>query len=421
MTYATDTKTALVTDQELLDTFRPVFERIRVDAIERESERTLPYEQIGWLREAGFGRLRVPVEHGGFGASVEQVVLLLIELGAADSNIPQALRGQIGFSELVLSHPDPEYRNFWLRELGSGAIIGNAESERTGTFSTQTTAVRAENGKLLLTGTKYYTTGSIFADWINVSALVPDALTGELVPGSVQVRADAPGVKIHDDWDGFGQRLTGSGTTEFTDVEVDARLIRQREADDVGATIQNAVYQLVHLANLAGISTAGLAEITTFVRSRTRNLFNPAIPAHKDPVALQVIGETFGTVETVRASVLAAAATVDETSRRQLAGTATDEDFARADAHVYGIQATVIDLTLRLVSRMFEVGGASATAQSRRLDRLWRNARTISSHNPAIYRQQHVGDYVVNGVAPSAGFLTLFSDKATDSTEPTEG
>jgi alkylation response protein AidB-like acyl-CoA dehydrogenase len=165
--------------------------------------------------------------------------------------------------------------------------------------------------------------------------------------------------------------------------------------------VLHAVYQLVHLATLAGIGQAALAEITSFVRGRTRNLVNPAIPPTEDPVALQVIGETLGAVETVKASVLAAAATVHDVSARQLAGVAIEADFARADAHVYGVQATVIDLVLRLTGRIFEVGGASATADSRRLDRLWRNARTVASHNPAIYRQQAVGDYVVNGVAPS--------------------
>jgi hypothetical protein len=30
----------------------------------------------------------------------------------------------------------------------------------------------------------------------------------------------------------------------------------------------------------------------------------------------------------------------------------------------------------------------------------WRNARTISSHNPAIYKERVVGEYAVNQTAP---------------------
>jgi len=400
-----ETAAAPVADAELLGIFQPVFDRIREGAISREQDRRLPYEEIGWLRAAGFGRLRVPRGDGGLGATVQQLVLLLIRLGAADSNIPQALRGHVGFVEYVLAHPDQEFRAFWSAQLAGGALVGNAESERTGTFSEQATRVTEENGRLLLNGTKYYTTGSIFADWILVGA----ASSGPGGPGlvTVQVRTDAAGVDIVDDWDGFGQRLTGSGTTEFHNVEVDRRFLHTRSLDSFTQTVQHAVYQLVHLAALAGIAEAALAEISGFVRTRSRNLFNPAVAPAQDPVSLQVVGETFGAVETVKAAVLAAASTVGRTSRAQLAGTAVDSDFAAAEAHVFGVQATVIDLVLRAVSRVFEVGGASATAADRRLDRLWRNARTIASHNPAIYRQQAVGDYVLNGVAPAARTLAL--------------
>ena len=123
---------APVTDAWLLATFGPVFDRIRDGALERETEFRLPHEEIGWLRDAGFGKLRLPVEDGGYGASVEQLVLLLIRLGAADSNIVQALRGHVGFTETVLAGPDDAYRKFWLAELATGALVGNAESERTG-------------------------------------------------------------------------------------------------------------------------------------------------------------------------------------------------------------------------------------------------------------------------------------------------
>lgn len=401
-------------DDAIFEHFQPVFDRIRAGAIEREAERKLPVEEIQLLRNAGFGRLRVPREFGGFGVSVDQLTALLIELAAADSNLPQALRGHIGFIEYVLAHPDESYRALWFERLVAGALVGNAESERTGTFGALSTTVRRTHDGWRLTGTKYYTTGSLYADWILVSAALDDPDESEAVRAVVQVNTRAPGVTVLDDWDGFGQRLTGSGTTEFVDVEVDPRFVHPQRADNTGRTVLHAVYQLVHLATLAGIGQAALAEISAFVKGKTRNLFNPAIRPTEDPVAHQIIGESFGVVETVRASVLAAAATVHGVSVRQLADQATDEDFARAEAHVFGVQATVIDLVLRLASRIFEVGGASATAESRRLDRLWRNARTVASHNPAIYRQQAVGDFVLNGVAPSARTGALLAARAAE-------
>ncbi|WP_208537931.1 acyl-CoA dehydrogenase family protein, partial [Pseudomonas aeruginosa] len=81
-------------DYELLaQRFRPIFARIAEGAVERERQRELPHEAIAWLKQAGFGAVRVPREHGGAGASLPQLVQLLIELAEADSNITQALRG----------------------------------------------------------------------------------------------------------------------------------------------------------------------------------------------------------------------------------------------------------------------------------------------------------------------------------------
>ncbi|MEL2330802.1 acyl-CoA dehydrogenase family protein, partial [Klebsiella pneumoniae] len=68
-------------------------------AVERERQRELPHEAIAWLKQAGFGAVRVPREHGGAGASLPQLVQLLIELAEADSNITQALRGHFAFVE----------------------------------------------------------------------------------------------------------------------------------------------------------------------------------------------------------------------------------------------------------------------------------------------------------------------------------
>lgn len=59
------------TDYEALAArFRPIFARIAEGAVERERSRTLPFEPIQWLKQAGFGAVRVPVEFGGAGASL---------------------------------------------------------------------------------------------------------------------------------------------------------------------------------------------------------------------------------------------------------------------------------------------------------------------------------------------------------------
>jgi alkylation response protein AidB-like acyl-CoA dehydrogenase len=56
----------------------------------------------------------------------------------------------------------------------------------------------------------------------------------------------------------------------------------------------------------------------------------------------------------------------------------------------------VVEVALRATTTLFEVGGASATDRDRALDRHWRNARTLSSHNPVVLQQRVIGDRLVN-------------------------
>ena len=60
----------------------------------------------------------------------------------------------------------------------------------------------------------------------------------------------------------------------------------------------------------------------------------------------------------------------------------------------------VDDLVLKSTSQMFEVGGASSAKRSENLDRHWRNARTLASHNPSIFKARVLGDYELNGTLP---------------------
>jgi alkylation response protein AidB-like acyl-CoA dehydrogenase len=198
------------TDAELAARFRPVLARIAEGAAQRENERALAHDAIVWLRDAGFGALRVPREHGGLGATPEQLYELIIELAEADSNLPQALRAHFGFVERVLVEFLPEQRAPWLRRVADGAIFGNATTEAgNGTLGELQTRVFRENGAWLLSGEKFYSTGTLYADWVAVTVQRDDTDPAQWRTLAL-VRTDAPGVERVDDWNGFGQRLTAS-------------------------------------------------------------------------------------------------------------------------------------------------------------------------------------------------------------------
>lgn len=387
---------------QLWDELQPVFDEIATTAPQRDAVGGIEKAPVEQLRDAGFTRLRVPVEYGGYGLSLPQAYEFFVALAAADSNLAQALRAHWSFIEDVLSRTDEqaEFKHRWLTRLGSGVILGNAITERANAHGDNATRLRAENGQWVLKGTKYYSTGTGYADWIMVAATGPD---DEAM--SITVPADAPGVEIVDDWDGFGQKLTASGTTHFHDVVVDeAEVFPAGHGLDSGerTAFGQAAWQTVHLATLVGIAQAVLRDGVAYVQSRTRTFSHGAADrVQDDPQVLQLLGELSSQVAGIETIFRAIPPVLAE----HFAADARGEQLPEAEvdalyAQVYQAQQVIAPVTLDVATKIFEVGGASATSQSRAFDRHWRNARVLSSHNPLIYRARILGDYVVNGVSP---------------------
>ncbi|HIW90826.1 MAG TPA: acyl-CoA dehydrogenase [Candidatus Corynebacterium avicola] len=384
------------TDAELSEIFQPAFDHIATGAADRDANRELPTEAIRLLRERGFGRLRVPKDLGGYGATLRQTFSLLTDLAVADSNITQALRVHFYSVEAAVlgAHSEDETvaagARDTLRKVSSGVLFGNAISEKghgaVDRYQTTLTPDPENEGSYLLNGTKYYSTGSLFSDVISVSA----DLDGERV--AVNVPVDDPGVQQIDDWDGFGQRLTGSGSTVFSEVKVSADQVAPGGYGTEGRQPDTSFLQLFHLVALAGIARRAADDVRDRVASRERTYTHaPADLPREDPLVQAALGRVYSAAFTARATALAVADRVDE------AFGGTDEQVDDAELAASEAQVSLIPLVLDAVNEIFETGGASIVSDKLNLDRHWRNARTLAVHNPAIYKQQAIGRYALDG------------------------
>lgn len=386
-------------DDRIAAVFDPLLAQIAEGAVDRELQRRLPFDEVRALRDAGFGALRVPEELGGWGVSLEQLFALLVRLGEADSNLPQLLRGHVAFVETQLGLADSATRTDWLRRIGAGEVLfGNAQAERGPATGSTTELLADDDGTLRLSGRKFYSTGTLYADWIWSGAARGDELV------ALAVRADADGVTRIDDWDGFGQRLSGSGTTVFDAVEIDPAHVLPWADSDAGRPLAytQAFYQLVLLASLAGIARAVQRDAVAFVRPRTRAFGVPGESSPKeDPLVQRVVGRLAAIRFTVEATVDAAVRSLALADAARTRDDADRDRYAAALVATFEAQQTVLPLVLEATTQLFEVGGASALDRGRALDRHWRNARTIASHNPAIARERILGDYHLNGTEPT--------------------
>jgi alkylation response protein AidB-like acyl-CoA dehydrogenase len=389
-------------DTELEAHFRPVFAEIAEGSRDRERHRVFPHDEVGRLNDVGFGTLRIPAESGGFGASLEQTFLLLAQLAEADANVSHIWRNHLAFVEDRLNAPRSETNDVWIKRFLAGAFIGGGWTEANNlTLANLATTVTAEDDHWVVSGAKYYATGSLYADWLDVLGRGAD---GELL--TALVRADDSGVTLVDDWRGFGQRTTASGTARYQAVRADVGDVFPA-AERFG--YQSHFYQIAMLSVLTGITRAALRDGSSALVDRKRNYPQGLsdVPS-ADAQLLQVIGEVSADAFGAEAALSRSARTLDRVVEGLLV---TDDGQARrrlidADVAITQAQLVIISAALRATTTIFDALGASGVSEELALDRHWRNARTLASHNPRVYKARILGDWLINGKDPVPDLAT---------------
>ncbi|MEV6947996.1 SfnB family sulfur acquisition oxidoreductase [Streptomyces sp. NPDC051172] len=380
-------------DAEALAVAAALAEEFRAGAAARDAERSLPREELDKLSASGLLAVTVPAEHGGADVTALTLAEIFRLLASADGSLAQIPQSHFAYVNVIRRQGTEEQRKFFFAELLAGRRLGNAQSE-AGTKHVQDIRTRLEpqpDGSYLLTGVKHYSTGALFADWIPVLARAEDDnLHVAYVP------RQAPGLTVIDDWDGMGQRTTASGTVRLDGVEVPADRVLPHHLTFQGPQLHGAVAQLLHAAIDAGIAAGALAEAAEFVRGKSRPWFESGVDtAAEDPLLIQRIGELALQVRASEALLREAARAVDAARTDLTDDTAAEASIAVAAAKVQAAQTAV-----EVASALFEVSGTRAALNSLNLHRHWRDARTHTLHDPARWKIQHIGRYVLNGTRP---------------------
>ncbi|KAF1042394.1 MAG: Dibenzothiophene desulfurization enzyme C [Xylophilus sp.] len=265
-----------------------------------------------------------------------------------------------------------------------------------------TTVSKTEDG-LRISGSKYYSTGSLYADYILIRAAWADG-----PKASVVLPTKRAGVRLVDDWDGIGQRLTGSGSTFLENVEVNEDEVFSDEAEDDYRTPYNTTLGHILVTAVAtGVARAAANEAGALIARRERSFSHaPTVLPTEDPILLQDLGEISSAAFATEALVLAAADALDLVDK--VAASGGNASVERHAASLAAAKAKVVidNLALNAASKIFDVGGASATKRAENLDRHWRNIRTLISHNPASYKALHIGKFELDGtLIPDNGFF----------------
>lgn len=378
-------------DAEALDVAARLATGFARDSAARDRDRILPWDELERFSASGLWGITVPKAYGGAGVSLVTLARVTAVIAAADGSLAQIPQNHFYALEVLRSGGDTAQQALFYRKALAGERFGNALAEITHRDFQRRTRLIRDAGGLKVDGQKFYCTGAIYAHWIPTLA-VDDAGTQQLV----FVPRSAPGVTVTDDWDGFGQRVTGSGSVSFDRVVVAPDWVVPFQASFERPTPIGPLAQLIHAAIDLGIGQGALAETLPFIRDRARPWIDAKVErAADDPLLLAAIGEVSLRLTAAEALVERAGAAVDAAIAE-----ATEQSVAAASIAVAEARVLTTKAALLATTKLFELTGTSATLASDNLDRYWRNARTHTLHDPLRWKYHAVGNYYLNATPP---------------------
>ncbi|MDB5959375.1 MAG: monooxygenase [Massilia sp.] len=369
-------------------------ERLAATAVERDRRGGHALEERELIRQSGLLTLSIPLEFGGAGADWPLVYATIRILAQADS----ALAHVYGFHHLQLAGitlygSAEQQRRLLMATVREHLFWGNALNP----LDKRTVATATTDG-FILDGIKSFSSGSVGADWLTLSAW-NHSVEGALI---AVLPASTPGVTVQADWDAFGQRQTDSGNVRFERAHLPADLVLQTpgQAPTAQATLRSQVAQLI-MANLyLGIGQGAFEAARNYTQEQARAWFASGVDkAADDPLVQHRFGKLWLLLRPAELAADHAAVLLDRAFKQGAALSAHERGLvavAVAEAKALSHQAGI-----EISSQMFELTGARSTSAQYGYDRFWRNVRVHTLHDPIDYKIRDLGRYALDGSVPA--------------------
>ncbi|NHN78403.1 SfnB family sulfur acquisition oxidoreductase [Azotobacter chroococcum] len=384
----------LQSDGEALEAARVLARQALAGAAQRDRLRQLPWDEVDLFSASGLGGIGIPRAYGGPGLSFGTIAEVFRLVSAADPSLGQIPQNQFGILGLLEGSATREQKERFYKAVLRGERIANSGPERDTrhTLDVRARLVRDGDG-YRLSGEKFYSTGALFAHWITAKA-VDDK--GRLVMALIP--RGAPGLRILNDWSGFGQRTTASGTVLLDRVPVAAENLVDVWRLAEKPNIQGAASQLIQAAIDAGIARAALDDAIAFVRQRARPWIDANVErAADDPYVIAEIGRLQIDLHAAEALLRRAGRVLDQVNAAPIDA----DSAARASIAVAEAKVLTTEIAVLAGEKLLELAGSRATLAEFNLDRHWRNARTHTLHDPVRWKYHAIGNYHLNGAKPA--------------------
>ncbi len=378
-------------DDEALETARELAALFARESIQRDRERRLPLEELELFSRSGLWGIAVPREYGGAGVSRVTLAKVVAIVSAADSSLADSaepfLRPRSAAGERLAGAERSPVR----RRPGRRAFRQRPGRDRHA-YRQRAPYPPARRRRRLPPGRAQVL---LHRRTLRAAGADPGGGRG----GRQQlafVPRDSAGLEIVDDWSGFGQRTTGSGSALFDRVAVAAEdVVSFQDAFERPTTV-GPLAQILHAAIDAGIARGAFEDTLRFVRERARPWVDSGVDkASADPLTIHEIGRLAIRLHAAEALLERAGRVLDRATAEPDA-----ESVAAASIAVAEARALTTEVALLAGSKLIELGGSRACLAELGLDRHWRNARVHTLHDPVRWKYHAVGDYYLNGRLP---------------------
>ena len=354
-------------------------------AEEHDRDGTYPFEAIDALKAAGYFTAPVPAELGGLGvSSAHDLVVASSRLARGDASVAIGVnmhlvavlnmerRRQIA----VAAGAQRRARGFAssLEQIArDGVVLAAAISERGQDLTRPGTIASRTRSGWRIDGRKLFCTMSPAATDLYVAVTYADDEGTERYAYAM-VPTDAPGVRIHDDWDALGMRASGSNSITLDGVALPQSGVRGgfRAGDALPYMERNLVSGLFHAAASLGIAEAADASARRGLAGRIDGDARPRMLVADNAVDLAA-----------SRGVLARAATlIDDHRAANPASDGRPEELDALFAEAQAAKAFVNEAATRTVDRALALSGGAGYVNGSPLARAYRDVKAGAFMHP---------------------------------------
>lgn len=262
------------TREQLLETVRRFVREtcVPIEARVAEEDR-VPDSVIAQMRELGLFGISIPVEYGGLGLTMEEEVLVAMELGHTSPAFRSVIGTNVGIgSQGIVMFGNEAQKNEWLPKLASGEMVASFALTEPGAgsdaASVRTTAI-PDGDHYIVNGTKRFITNANRAGMFTLMARSNPERKGAGGISAFIVPSNLPGVSVGKPEKKMGQQGAHICDINFDNVRVPASLRLGKEGEGFKVAMQVLDRGRLHISGVCvGVAERLIQESVNYARER---------------------------------------------------------------------------------------------------------------------------------------------------------